>query len=71
VEVADAFGKAQSFDGSNDRINCGNDSSLNIIDAITLEVRVKPPLFSGYAFYAGKREDLDQFIYYSWGILMN
>ena len=31
-----------AFDGSNDYINCGNDSSLNLTEAITIEAWVKP-----------------------------
>jgi len=33
---------AQVFDGTNDYVNCGNDTSLDITDAITIEVWVKP-----------------------------
>jgi len=33
---------ALSFDGSNDYVDCGNDESLNIADAITIEAWVKP-----------------------------
>ncbi len=33
-----------SFDGSNDYVNCGNDESLNITDAITIEAWVKPAI---------------------------
>jgi len=36
------YGKALDFDGSNDYVNCGNDESLNITDAITVEAWVKP-----------------------------
>ncbi|MCK5063045.1 MAG: hypothetical protein KAR23_03890, partial [Candidatus Aenigmarchaeota archaeon] len=35
------FGKALNFDGSDDYVDCGNDSSLNITGEITLEVWVK------------------------------
>lgn len=35
-------GPAIAFKGSTDYINCGNDSSLNITDAITIEAWVKP-----------------------------
>ncbi|MDD5638928.1 MAG: LamG domain-containing protein, partial [Candidatus Pacebacteria bacterium] len=35
-------GNCLSFDGSNQYVNCGNDSSLNITDAITVEAWVKP-----------------------------
>ncbi|MCK4428952.1 MAG: hypothetical protein KAU95_01145 [Candidatus Aenigmarchaeota archaeon] len=35
------FGKGMEFDGSNDYVDCGNDVSLNIIDAITIEAWVK------------------------------
>ncbi|RKY96077.1 MAG: hypothetical protein DRQ03_07885, partial [Candidatus Hydrothermota bacterium] len=36
------FDSALKFDGTDDYVNCGNDSSLNITDAITIEVWVKP-----------------------------
>jgi prepilin-type N-terminal cleavage/methylation domain-containing protein len=35
-------GYALSFDGVEDYVNCGNDSSLNITDAITIATWVKP-----------------------------
>jgi hypothetical protein len=51
VEVTGTVGKAQSFDGSNDYIDCGNGASLNITDAITIEAWVKPKAIQTY--YAG------------------
>jgi len=42
IETDGQIAKAQSFDGSNDYINCGNNANLNITDAITLEAWVKP-----------------------------
>ena len=48
------------FDGSDDYVNCGNDASLDITDAITIEAWVKLPstpsgwsrvLSKGYAYY--------------------
>ena len=38
---------ALEFDGVNDYVNCGNDASLDIADAITIEAWVKPTLLSG------------------------
>ena len=35
------FGKCLSFDGTNDYVDCGNKTSLNITDAITIEAWVK------------------------------
>ena len=35
------LGKALEFDGINDYVNCGNDPSLHITDAITIEAWVK------------------------------
>jgi len=35
-------GSALQFDGKNDYVDCGNDASLNITDAITIEAWVKP-----------------------------
>jgi len=42
-QMADAqgAGKALDFDGSDDYVDCGNDASLNITSAITLEAWVK------------------------------
>jgi|GEM_PF-2512163 len=37
------FGSALSFDGENDYVDCGNDSSLDITDAITIEAWVYDP----------------------------
>ena len=39
-------GKALSFDGVDDYVDCGNDESLNITDEITLAVWVKPSKIS-------------------------
>ena len=39
---------ARDFDGDDDYVNCGNDESLNIIDAITAEAWVKPNTLSKY-----------------------
>ncbi len=36
------FGKALSFDGLDDYVDCGNDSSLDITDAITVESWMNP-----------------------------
>ena len=36
------FGKALSFDGVDDYVDCGNDESLDITDEITIAVWVKP-----------------------------
>ncbi len=37
------IGNALTFDGIDDYVNCGNNESLNITDAITIEVWVKTP----------------------------
>lgn len=42
------------FDGVDDYIDCGNDASLNITDAITLEAWVKPPDVGGYRVIVAK-----------------
>ncbi len=38
------FGKALSFDGVDDYVDCGNDASLNPSDEITIEIWVKIPV---------------------------
>jgi len=48
------FGKALSFDGSDDYVDCGNDSSLDITEAITVETWVKPAQNSDHAGIAAK-----------------
>jgi len=40
--VEGRFGQALEFDGSDDYVDCGNDSSLNTPDAITIEAWIKP-----------------------------
>jgi len=48
-------GKALSFDGVDDYIDCGSGSSLNIADEITIEAWVKPcSLSNNYMCIAGK-----------------
>ena len=41
--VREGYGSALSFDGVDDYIDCGNNPSLDITDAITIEVWVKIP----------------------------
>ena len=48
---SDVSGNALYFDGQNDYINCGNDPSLNITDAITIEAWVKIGALPGYVSY--------------------
>ncbi|MDD3926445.1 MAG: LamG domain-containing protein, partial [bacterium] len=43
------LGKALAFDGVNDYVNCGNNSSLNITDAITIETWIKFDSFADWA----------------------
>lgn len=45
--VDDVSGGALEFDGVDDYVNCGNDASLNITDAITIEAWVKPGSLPG------------------------
>ncbi|MDD3926151.1 MAG: LamG domain-containing protein, partial [bacterium] len=48
------IGKALSFDGVDDYINCGAGSSLDIADKLTLEAWIKPDTRSGYHVIACK-----------------
>ena len=41
-KLIDIGGKAISFDGVDDYVDCGNSASLDITDAITIEVWIKP-----------------------------
>ena len=47
------------FNGSSDYINCGNDASLDITDAITIEMWVKPNTVSGSNGYLISKNNLD------------
>ena len=48
-------GKALQFDGMDDYVDCGGDSSLNMADEITIEAWVKPrSLSNNYMCIAGK-----------------
>lgn len=49
VTALGKVGNAGSFDGTDDYVDCGNDESLNITDAITIEAWVK----FGYLDYTG------------------
>ncbi len=40
--VQGKFGKVLSFDGADDYVDCGNNESLDITNAITIEARIKP-----------------------------
>ncbi|MDD3927196.1 MAG: LamG domain-containing protein, partial [bacterium] len=42
------LGKALAFDGVNDYVNCGSNSSLNITDAITIETWIKFDSFADW-----------------------
>jgi prepilin-type N-terminal cleavage/methylation domain-containing protein len=59
--VTGVMGNALSFDGVDDYIDCGNDSSLNITDAITIEAWVK--LNSGWGIGSSWMAIVDR----SWG----
>ena len=45
------FGKARDFDGTDDYIDCGSDSSLNVTDAITVEGWFKLGTLDGAGHY--------------------
>lgn len=47
-------GGALSFDGDKDYVDCGNDSSLDVTDAITVAAWVKRPNFETHGTIAGK-----------------
>ncbi|MFC1658220.1 LamG domain-containing protein [Candidatus Omnitrophota bacterium] len=42
------YGNSLSFDGVDDYVNCGNDTSLNLTAALTLELWVKPIAFAAH-----------------------
>ena len=48
-----------AFDGNNNYLDCGNDPSLNITDAITIEACVKPALYQADAGVIGKKYSYD------------
>jgi len=47
------------FDGTNDYINCGNDSSLNITNNITISAWIKADSFGTYNLIIGKSTNKD------------
>ena len=53
------FGKAGLFNGSTDYIDCGNDASLDITDAITISAWVKSDTVSGSSGYLISKNDQD------------
>lgn len=57
-------GPALTFDGTNDYVDCGNGSSLNISNAITIEAWIKP-VGAGVGTYSGI---LGRGLSNSWGI---
>ena len=66
-------GKALQFDGMDDYVDCGSDSSLNMADEITIEAWVKPRSLSNkYMCIAGKdRSGGPQYDSYSLKIMKN
>lgn len=61
-------GKALSFDGSGDYVDCGNDASLDITGAITVEawIKVNSAGLSGHRRILSKREGSE-----SWGYILS
>jgi len=59
-------GSALQFDGTDDYVDCGNDESLNITDAITIEawVKLNCPLSSMPATYPGYYGVTDKFAFW-------
>jgi len=57
------FGSALQFDGSNDYVNAGNDTSLNITNAITIETWVYPFDYNGDRYFMSKGDWSD-----AWGL---
>jgi hypothetical protein len=62
------FGGALDFDGQNDYVDCGNDPSLNITDAITIEAWVKSPDLATYRMIASKAYS---YSYNGWAFFIN
>ena len=60
--VTGKHGSALSFDGVDDYVDCGNDESLDITDAITIEAWVKPVLDSDF------RTIVAHDMWYHWGM---
>jgi len=50
-------GSALQFDGTDDYVDCGNDESLNITDAITIEAWIKPTTWASYRYPVSKKKD--------------
>ena len=52
------YGYSLYFDGSNDYVDCGNDSSLDLTDNFTIEAWIKPYSFSFDAGIVSKYQEL-------------
>ncbi|RLJ02329.1 MAG: hypothetical protein DRP11_03150, partial [Candidatus Aenigmatarchaeota archaeon] len=50
TQVYGKFGKALEFDGVDDYVDCGNNSSLNIINELTIETWIKQNTMTGPTF---------------------
>ena len=48
------IGPALSFDGVDDYVDCGNDARLNITEALTVELWIRPQFTTNYEHYVGK-----------------
>ena len=64
------FGKALSFDGSNDYVDCGNDSSLNPSN-ITMEAWAKANSLSNWAGIVTNKKDANHGINLQMGTVQN
>jgi hypothetical protein len=51
IHPSGVFGAPRKFDGTDDYVDCGNDSSLDITDAITIEAWVKSALSVVYYLF--------------------
>ena len=59
VWTRDEKGVAMSFNGTSAYIDCGNDASLNITDAITIEAWVKPSTASEAGYIIARKNASD------------
>ena len=63
-DVNFSTGDSLRFDGNDDYVDCGNDSSLNITDAITIEVWAKSSFSAPKGTFVSKSNERHDYLFY-------
>lgn len=69
IHPSGIFGAPRKFDGINDYVNCGSDSSLDTTDAITIEVWVKTTAAATQRMVGKSGDSGDSWV--GWSFLVN